>query len=246
MHEYFLARSIVARRIEMQILKSHFEDSRWHTVIAFVCAILNDPSPLLEFLVNNSSTENFKNYPTFGRRLAHLLLLHRCMSMGVAIPPALRANICKHLVLSQVHMIKRLNSDGVLPYAARRQHGVRQSIFHFSRPRPSVDKLLLPYRSLMNEVWLSPLPDYVEQVLEQSKIIKTDSSMKVYERIGLLTCLLVPISEAKPQEFIDYMFKFSSELLKLKAEGVRHLIVESITAHQKMHPNITASENVFD
>ena len=246
MHEYFIARYIVARRTEMQILRFHFEDPSWHTVIAFICAIMNDPSPLLEFLVNNSSTENFRNYPTFGKRLAHLLLLHRCMSMGVAITPALRASICEHLVSSQIHMIKRLNMDGVLPYAARRQHGVRQSIFHFSRPRPSVDKLLLPYRSLMNEIWLSPLPDYVEQVLRQCKFIYQNVELKMYERIGLLTCLLVPISEARPQEFIDYMFKFSNELLKNRADSVRQLIVESITAHQKMHPNVTASDNVFD
>lgn len=246
MHEYFIARYIVARRTEMQILRSHFEDSRWHTVIAFICAILNDPSPLLEFLVSNSSTENFRNYPTFGKRLAHLLLLHRCMSMGVAISPVLRASICEHLVSSQIHMIKRLNMDGVLPYAARRQHGVRQSILHYSRPRSSIDKLLLPYRSLMNEVWLSPLPDYVEQVLRQCEIISKNLDMKMYERIGLLTCLLVPISEVRPQEFINYMFSFSNELLRNKAESIRYLIVESIAIHQKSHPNITASDNIFD
>ena len=245
MHEYFMARYIVSKRVEMQILKTHYEDSRWHTVLAFICAILNDPSPLLEFLVGISSTENFRNYPTFGKRLSHLLLLHRCMSMGVAIPPALRSSICKHLVTSQIHMIARLNLDGVLPYAVRRAHGVGQSLLHYSRPRPSVSKLLLPYRSLMNEVWISPLPDYVDQVLEQCSIINQRSDIKTFERIGLLTCLLVPISEARPQEFIDSMFRLSKELLNMKSEGIRQLIVESITLHQKMHPNISPSKDVF-
>lgn len=246
MHEYFMARYIVSKRVEMQVLKAHYEDSRWHTVLAFICAILNDPSPLLEFLVGASSTENFRNYPTFGKRLSHLLLLHRCMSMGVAIPPVLRSKICKHLVTSQIHMIERLNLDGVLPYAVRRAHGVGQSFLHYSRPRPSVGKLLLPYRSLMNEIWISPLPDYVDQVLEQYDIIKKRSDIKIYERIGLLTCLLVPISEACPQEFINRMFQLSNELLKIKSEGIRQLIVELITLHQKIHPKISPSENILE
>lgn len=245
MHEYFMARYIVSKRTEMQILRSHFDDPRWHTVIAFICAILNDPSNILEFLVNSSSTANFRNYPTFGKRLAHLLLLHRCMSMGVAIAPDLRVTICEHLVASQIHMIQRLNSDGVLPYAIRRQHGVRQTLFHYSRPRPSVGKLLLPYRSLMNEIFLSPLPDYAEYVLLQCRIISKRSDLKIYERIGLLTCLLVPIAEARPQEFIDYMFDISRELLEHKAEGIRLFIVESITLHQKLHPNLTARDLIF-
>lgn len=246
MHEYFMARYIVSKRVELQILKKHYEDSRWHTVLAFICAILNDPSPLLEFLVGVSSTENFRNYPTFGKRLSHLLLLHRCMSMGVAIPPALRSSICKHLVASQIHMIARLNLDGVLPYAVRRAHGVEQRLLHYSRPRPSVSKLLLPYRSLMNEIWISPIPDYVDQVLEECSAISQRSNLKTYERIGLLTCLLAPISEARPQEFIDEMYRLSHELLIMKSDGIRQLIVESITAHQKMHSTIQPSHDVFE
>ena len=158
MHEYFVARHLVETRKEMEMLKTHFDDDRWHNVISFMCAIINDPGPMLSFLVTQSSTKNFKNYPTFGKRLNHLLLLYRCMTMGVAISPVLRATICDHLVESQIHMIVQLHEDKVTPFAARRPQGVRQSLMRYgdTRPRPTIDKLLLPYRSLMNEIFLSP------------------------------------------------------------------------------------------
>ena len=41
------------------------------------------------------------------------------------------------------------------------------------------------------------------------------------------------------------VYKFSNELLKIKAEGVQLLIVESITLHQKTHPEISPSDDVF-
>lgn len=240
MHEYFIARYYVERRQELQVLKDHFDDDRWHTVIPFMCAIVNDPGAMLEFLVANSSTANFKYYPTFGKRLSHLLLLYRCMSMGVAIQPALRSSICDHLIDSQIHLIAQLNKDRVLPYASRRPHGVRQRHFYYSRPRPSIDKLLVPYRSLMNEICLSPLPDYAEKILRKCPEIWERKDIDLYGRIGLITCLLCPIADAKPQEFMDQIFRCSSELLKAKAEGVRGFILESISVHQKIYPEITA------
>jgi len=242
MHEYFVARHLVATRKEMEVLKSHFDDDRWHNVISFMCAIINDPSPMLSFLVTQSSTKNFRNYPTFGKRLNHLLLLYRCMTMGVAICPTLRASICDHLVESQIHMIVRLREDNVTPFAARRPQGVRQSLVRYgdTRPRPTIDKLLLPHRSLMNEIFLSPLPDYVEKVLRDSSRLLIESGAARYTRIGALTCLLAPIADAKPQEFLDHMTTLSSDLLMQgNAEVVRQIVVESITVHQKVHPNLS-------
>jgi len=240
MHEYFVARHYVETRQEIQILKQHFDDDSWHTVITFMCAIISDPSAMLEFLVQNSSTQNFKNYPTFGKRLSHLLLLYRCMTMGVAISPVLRATICDHLIESQIHMIVRLHSDKVLPYAVRRPHGVRQTLVTYgdARPRPSIDKLLLPYRSLLNEIHLSPLPDYAEKVLRVCPAQWARLDVSIYAKIGILTCLLAPIADVKAQEFMDYMFQSSAELLKLRADAVRQLIVESISVQQKLYPEL--------
>lgn len=245
MHEYFAARYFVAMRQELSVLKKHYQDDNWHTIFSFICAIMRDPGPVLEFLVGKSSTINFQNYPTLGKKLTHLLLLYRCMSMGLSIENQVRRLVCEHLVQSQIAMLLQLNSDGVLPYAARRQYGVRQTLFTFSKPRTSIEKLLLPYRSLMNEVFLSPIPEYSESVLSACHQISQNGALQPYSKIGVLTCLLAPISDAKPQEFVDWMFHCSSELLRLKGESVRSFVVESIAVHRKIHPSIEPSSNDF-
>lgn len=247
MHEYFLARHLVQTRQEMNALKIHFEDDGWHTVIGFMCAIINDPSQMLQFLMQQSSTKNFKNYPTFGKRLAHLLLLYRCMTMGVAIPPALRNSICAHLIESQIDMIIQLHADKIIPYAARRPQGVRQTLVTYSgaRPRSTIDKLLLPYRSLMNEVYLSPLPDYVEAVLRLIPELEKREDIADFAKMGVMTCLLCPIADAKPQEFYDLMFKCSAQLLQLKAETVRGVVVESMNVHMKLHSERISTTNSY-
>jgi hypothetical protein len=244
MHEYFAARFYVASRQEIAIVKSHYDDEKWHTIISFMCAILHDPTPVLEFLISKSSAENFQYYPTFGKRLTHLLLLYRCMSMGPSIPIPLRQRICQHLVQSQIHMLTRLSADGVLPYAARRQHGVRQTLFYYAKPRPSIEKLLQPYRSLMNEAFLSPVPDYVEQALIGARQLAAGPPETVYPRVAAITCLLAPMADTRPQEFANWMFACSAELLKIKADNVRLFVVDSITIHSKVHPGIEPSINL--
>lgn len=237
MHEYFAARYYATSRQELSVVKAHFDDERWHTIIAFMCAILFDPAPVLEFLISKSSTENFQYYPTFGKRLTHLLLLYRCMSMGPSVPIPLRQKICQHLVQSQIHMLSRLSADGVLPYAARRQHGVRQTLFHYAKPRPSIEKLLQPYRSLMNEAFLSPVSDYVEQALLGARHLAKGQPNTVYPRVAAITCLLAPMADVRPQDFTNWMFACSSELLKIKADNVRLFVVDSIAVHKKVHPD---------
>ena len=238
MHEYFAARFYVASRQEISILKAHYDDDRWHNIITFMSAILHDPSQLLEFLIAKSSTENFQYYPTFGKRLTHLLLLYRCMSMGPSISIDLRKAICEHLVQSQINMITQLNLDGVFPYAARRPHGVRQTLFSYSKPRPSIEKLLQPYRSLMNEAFLSPVSDYVDNVLLSAKKIAVQSNASSIAKVSILTCLLAPIADSRPQDFINWLFGCSAELLRTQGGSVRAFVVDSISVHRKLHPSI--------
>ena len=140
-------------------------------------------------------------------------------------------------------MIVQLRADKITPYAVRRPHGVGQTLVTYdtARPRSTIDKLLLPYRSLTNEIYLSPLPDYVERVLKVCDEPFSRADISIYVRIGIVTCLLAPIAEAKPQDFLNYMFKLSAELLKLKAEAVRLIVVQSITVHQKLYPELVAS-----
>ncbi|QJQ06647.1 hypothetical protein EJG51_013220 [Undibacterium piscinae] len=119
MQEYFAARYFVAKRVEMNVLKKHYDEQEWHNIIMFMVSIMDDPSDLLNFLVLKSSMVTFQNYPAFGKRLFHLLLLYRCMATGVSISQELRTEICTHLVKSQINMLSQLNGDGVLPFDSK-------------------------------------------------------------------------------------------------------------------------------
>ena len=238
MQEYFAARHFVAKRLELEICKKHYENAAWQNIISFMASMLDDPTPLLMFLVAKSSMERFQNYPAFGRRLSHLWLLYRCMTMGVAVAPSVRKEICQHLVGSQISMLQQLHVDGIVPYAARRPHGVRQALFSYSRSRTSIGKILTPYRSLMNEMVTSPVSEYSERVVEVVESIEVKPGTSLYKNLGLASCLLVPISDLKPQYFLSKMMDYSALLLTVKAESVRSVIVESIATHKLMHPGL--------
>lgn len=242
MQEYFAAKYFVAKRMEMDVLRKNYENEAWHNIILFMASMMDDSAGLLEFLVAKSSMEKFQNYPAFGRRLAHLLLLYRCMSMGVSISINLRSNICSHLVESQIKMIRQINNDGVLPYAARQPNGVRQALYSYKKSRDSIDKILLPYRSLMNEIVLSPIKEYSDKVVEVVRGVSIEKGPLLFKELGLVTCLLAPISDMEPKFFLDRMLEYSSVLLQQKAESVRSVLVESIATHRAMHPSLFIGE----
>ncbi|AZP12369.1 NACHT domain-containing protein [Undibacterium parvum] len=239
MQEYFAARYFVAKRVEMNVLKKHYDEQEWHNIIMFMVSIMDDPSDLLNFLVLKSSMVTFQNYPAFGKRLFHLLLLYRCMATGVSISQELRTEICTHLVKSQINMLSQLNGDGVLPFAARIPNGVRQALFHYKKNRPSLIKILQPYRNLMNEIALNPVKEYAEKVTEQVEKMDPFANQKIYPALGIATCILAPISDAKPEFFFKKMIHYSEEMLRRQlGEGIRSVLVESISIHQTMYPEI--------
>lgn len=242
MQEYFAAKYFVAKRMEIEVLKKNYDNEAWHVVILFMSSMMDDSANVLQFLVDKSSMERFQNYPAFGRRLAHLLLLYRCMAMGVNITPALRSSICAHLVESQVNMLRQINVDGVLPYAARRPNGVRQANFHYRKARNSLDKVLQPYRSLMNEVVLSPVREYSDKVIEFIRNFEIGEGKDKFKNLGLATCLLTPISDANPEFFLTKMLEYSEKLLISKADPIRQVLVESINTHRVMHPELFKEE----
>lgn len=238
MQEYFAARYFVAKRLEMDVLRKHYDDEEWHNVIAFVVSILDDPSEVLNFLVAKSRMTSFQNYPAFGKRLVHLLLLYRCMAIGVSISVSLRHNICTHLVESQVQMLRHLNRDGIYPFAARIQSGVRQALFSSKKSRASLTKILQPYRRLMNEIVLSPVKEYAEVASNTlDEILSVEGT--IYGNVGIVTCLICPISDVKPKFFLVQMIAHSKAMQKLGVfSAVRSVIEESIT-HQKIaYPEI--------
>jgi hypothetical protein len=242
MQEYFAAKYFVAKRMEIDVLRKNYENEAWHDVILFMSSMMDDSASVLQFLVDKSSMEKFQNYPAFGRRLAHLLLLYRCMAMGVNVNPSLRSSICSHLVNSQINMLQQINSDGVLPYAARSPNGVRQANFYYKKGRNSLDKVLQPYRILMNQMVLSPIREYSDQVIEAVRKIEIGSGKDMYKNLGLATCLLVPVSEANPSFFLEKMLSYSATLLKPRADSVRQVLLESINTHRVMYPDLFKGE----
>ena len=238
MQEYFAARYFVAKRLEMEVIRKNYENDAWHNIIIFISSIMDDPSSFLNFLVSKSSMEKFQNYPAFGRRLTHLWLLYRCMAMGVSISPALRHEICEHLVKSQVDMLRQLNKDGVLPYAAKIPNGVRQPIFYYKKGRVSLEKVLKPYRSLMNEIVLSPVKEYADEVIKITAAFIPETNNQLFARAGMITCLTVPIADSKPEQFLDFMMKCSDQIGQLKADNVKSVITESIALHIADHKNL--------
>lgn len=236
MQEYFAARYFVAKRIEMEVLKKNYETEEWHSIIIFMSSILDDPTNFLNFLVSKSSMGKFQNYPAFARRVKHLWLLYRCMAMGVSISPELRSDICSHLVNSQMEMLKQLAVDGVFPYAARIPNGARQQIFYFKKNRDSLATVLKPYRSLMNEMVLCPIKEYADAVVFAVDNLK-DVFPNRYAKTGLISCLLVPISEVKPQYFLDKMMS-AVGLLPVTDTSVKAVLSESISLHLSTHPEL--------
>ena len=239
MQEYFAARYFVAKRLEMDVLKRNYGNEDWHNIIMFMASIMDDPSDLLGFLVVRSSMEKFQNYPAFGKRLAHLLLLYRCLAMGVSIDPIFRLKICEHLVKSQIDMLAQLNRDGILPFAARIPNGVRQALFYYKKSRDSLSGILTPYRSLMNEILLSPVTEYAEKVAEKVSNINPFEGQGLYERLGLITCILAPISEIKPEFFFSKMITYHDAMQTRKLnENIKTVLQESISIHGTMYPEI--------
>lgn len=234
MQEYFAARYFVAKRMEMNIIKKNYENEGWHNILIFAASIMDDPSTYLDFLVAKSSMEKFRNYPAFARRLTHLWLLYRCLATGVSVDPAKRSEICRHLVKSQVDMLTQLHKDGVLPFAAKIQNGVRQPIFYYKKGRNSLEQILKPYRNLMNEIVMSPVREYAEEVC---RIIPTIEIKNKFELGGTITCIMVPISDLKPQLFSDIMNDHYVAIKKTTADSVASVIQESLMLHYKTHPS---------
>ena len=238
MHEYFAARYFVAKRREMEILRKHYDDEEWHNIIAFMVSILDDASEMLNFLISKSRMTSFQNYPAFAKRLVHLLLLYRCMAIGVSISVPLRSEICSHLVDSQVQMLRQLNQDGIYPFAARVQSGVRQALFSSKKSRPSLTKILQPYRRLLNEIVISPVKEYADAVARVQEDVLSHEGV-VYGNIGIVTCLICPISDVKPEFFLIQM-KIHSEVMGNLSmfSAVRSVIMESIVHHSAAYPEI--------
>src|ERR1700688_4196646 len=170
--EYFVARTLVSRRKEMECIKKYYDDDNWSSVIEFTVAIQEDPEELLGFLVEKSSMTVLRtSYPAMARRTKLLWLIYRCLCAGAATSKVFQTRVLQQLFEAQIEMSRIYRSGGVAPVAVLDKDGVRHPFF-VERRRDTLSEALQPYRMLGNEMILSPYAPYADYVL--SRIAEVD------------------------------------------------------------------------
>lgn len=204
--EYFAAKYLVSNRIEFDAIKKNFDNSQWATVIEFVVSMHNNPSTVLQFLMKQSDMSKTKTYPAMARRTRILWLLYRCLRSGPAIKPDLRAQVYKHIVVSQIETSKIYQQGGVFPVAVLEEDGVRHTYLYYHK-RPTLYKALQPLRLLANEILLSPSEEYANVVINQlnNLSLKKTSMPERTLYLSLLFNLVVPIAYIRPKEVLKWL-----------------------------------------
>src|SRR3569832_472696 len=77
MQDYFVARHVLSRRVERELISKHFENENWFAVIEFIIALAEDPTEILHILIKKSDMAELSNFPPMARRTKILMLLHR-------------------------------------------------------------------------------------------------------------------------------------------------------------------------
>ena len=225
--EYFVARYLLAHRIEYEAIKEHFSDERWVSVIEFVVALHNDPSPLLQFLANKSEISNVKNFPTMARRTRIAWLLYRCLATGAAIPQKTRSSLYQQIVDLHFQMAAIFTSGGVFPVPVLMEDGVRHSYVYFRR-RPTLHQALQPLRLLANEILHSPSEEYIQCAVERlDEAMTKRDGVKEFERVSTTLCLAVPLANSRPKEVREILNGFkeiSSGLFRPMIEETLNII----------------------
>ncbi len=227
--EYFVARDLLARRVELERIKASFEDDNWSSVIEFISAMHEDPEPMLNFLIEHSEMNKLKNYPAMARRTKVLWLIYRCMSAGASVTPKFAKKLYEHLFRSQVEMGRIYRGGGVFPIAVLERDGVRHSFFYFNR-RPTLSAALQPYRMLSNEMILAPLEGYAETVLENIGTLDLLLSKEAdtFARKALKLCLLIPIVPVRQKEVKGALEQIMDPPKKSEQSGLNRFIQESL------------------
>ncbi|MCF5761091.1 hypothetical protein K3H45_14515 [Aeromonas veronii] len=201
--EYFVARSLVAKRAEMSFVKANISNVRAMSIIVFMIALMDDPEPVLSFLKEKSCLEGVKNYPTMSKRIDTLILLYRCMNAGVAIQRDFRYDLYSHIAKSQIEISKIYHSAKTYPIAHLDDDGIRHTYFYIDKTRDTLVQALGSHRKLSNEILLSPNKTYSEVALDI--IQKHNRTNNTYVDMSTLICMVMPLSGAYPDKVIDEM-----------------------------------------
>jgi hypothetical protein len=202
-HEYFVARRILAHRQELACIAEHFDDDNWSSVIEFIIAMHPDPQEALLLLVRKSAMKGLQNYPAMARRTKLLWRIYRCMCSGPELSGAMAKQIFAHIADSQLEIARIYSEGGVHPIAILDDGGVRHTYFYY-RQRQTLAEALQPYRVLANEMIVAPLRGYADEAYRVAQEAER-SQMEPLARAALCLCIVVPTAAADPMRLEGYL-----------------------------------------
>lgn len=200
-HDYFMAKYALSRRIEMDLLKSHLEDESWAGVIEFMCGIHAEPEPLFEFMARKASFANLKNYPAIERRAKLLFLMYRCLAVGPVLEPERASAIYRRIIDAIADFSQQMALSGIYAMCTYNGAGVRHPYFAVGSKRPSLHSAMLPFRKLSNEILTKPVPGYISEALAACDALLAKQEFGLTECSTLLNTA-IPLSRSAPDEVL--------------------------------------------
>lgn len=208
LQEYFVARHILSRRIEQELVTANIDNENWHPIIEFIVALAENPTPILKTIIKKSEISGLSNFPPMARRTKLLMLLYKCLLSSPFTERETLLLCHKHLVESQISMSHIFISGNVIPIAELSPSGVRHILLHTSRPRPTLGDALQPYRKFTNQILSAPINSYAEACFQgvDNRLEEFTSSLNGvhgYANTALLINLLMPLGISHPNEVLD-------------------------------------------
>lgn len=250
--EYFAAKHLISKRLERKIVQAKYDNQDWYPIIEFIVSLMDDPTEIINFLINKSSLTGLTNYPPMAKRTTWLYLLYRCLATKPYVEPTVRANAIEHLIDSQIQIARIYGMGGVFPIAQYINGGIRHPFLWTTR-RPSLTDALAPYRLLSNEILNSPLDGYADAVFRKVSTIdkhldtislsdslkaltvnererqdRLEKSKKQYLKNSLIANLVTPLARLAPSLVIN-----SLSALKSEGQWSRSILDQSIDLIKK-------------
>lgn len=210
--DYFVAGSVLGKRIELDFVKKNIENESISSVIEFICGLHNDPAEIFDFMIKRISLKDLKNFPAIERRAKLLFLMYRCLSVGPALAPAVVNRINSHIVSSLQAFVQLMGQSGVFPLCTFGDGGVRHPYFYVGQPRPSLHAALLPYRRLSNEIFAKPVESYVNEAFNSCERMLNESDDFNVTKISLILNTVVPLSKADPKRVSSVLVRMKDRL----------------------------------
>lgn len=208
--EYFVACALVSKHVELQYVKSNVSNTRAASIIIFMVALMDDPTPILKFIMDKSNLKGIKTYPAMSSRTEILNLLYRCMNSGVSIIPKLRKEIYMHIATSQIEISKIYREAKTFPIARLEDDGVSHTFFYMEKTRRTLGAALISYRKLANEILLSPNEKYAEIAIDV--VSEIPHSNHDFLNLCVKGCMLVPLAGAKPLEVLKQLEEINDSM----------------------------------